>query len=209
MGAFSELVVAQGPCADPAFLRMMEDLEAGYQDPDQRDILHAYGAIMRHIVQSLSTVMSMSPEQSLRHMLMSCVQQHLEHQVGLPLGSTSTPVTRYSESDSHKLADMIKLAMVAISSQYNCTVTPEGLKEALLGPDYLGLGCDLPIPTFMRRMFEVANPSLGPRSTPACQGCASPPHTPVAVNITVHQAPIAAGVQVQSVAVGRITRQHP
>jgi hypothetical protein len=139
MGSFSELVVAQGPCADPTFLRMMEDLEAGYQDPDQQDILHTYGAIMRHIIQSLSTVMSMSPEQSLRHMLMSCVQQQLEHQVGLPLGSTSTPVTRYSESDSHKLADMIKLAMVAISSQYNCTVTPEGLKEALLGPDFLGL----------------------------------------------------------------------
>ena len=188
MSAFAELVVAQEPCADPAFMRMMEELEADYRDPEQLEILRAYRAIMRHIVQSLSTVMSMSPEQSLRHMLMSCVQQHLEHQVGLPSGSTSTPLARYNESDSHKLADMIKLAMVAFSSQHQCTVTPEGLKEALLGPDFLGLGGDLPILVFMRKMFEMNKPSQGPRPTPACHGCASretssPPPTPVAVNI--------------------------
>jgi hypothetical protein len=153
--------------------------------------------------------MSMSPEQSLRHMLMSCVQQQLEHQVGPPLGSTSTAVTRYSESDSHKLADMIRLAIVAVSNQNNCTVTPEGLKDALLGQDFLGLGGALPVPAFMKKMFEVADPSLGPKSTPTCQGCTSPPQTPVAVNITVHQAPVAAGVQGQSITVGRITRQHP
>jgi hypothetical protein len=131
MSAFTELVVAQAPCAYPMFMRMMDLLETEYQDPVQLDMLRTYGPIMRHVVKILSTVMSMTPEQTLKHMLMSCVLQHLgPMHGGPPQGSTSRQVSHYGESNDQKLPDMIKLSRVAFSSQHQCSVTPEGLKEA-------------------------------------------------------------------------------
>ena len=112
-------------------------------------MLHTYEPIMRHVVRCLSTVLSMSREDSLNHMLMFCVQHRLGvmHN-GPPSGSTSTQVVRYGESDNQKLVDMIRLSMLAFSSQNQCPVTPEGLKAALLGPDPLGLGGDQSMQTF-------------------------------------------------------------
>ncbi len=114
---------------------------------------------------------------------------------------------------------MIKLSMVAFSSQHQCSVTPEGLKEALLGPDLLGLGGEPPIPLFMQKMFEQNKAQqeeamADPRPKSTCLSCASRDipstlPTPVAVTITVHQAPTSPGVPMHSPAVGRIMRQHP
>ncbi len=180
----------------------MDLLETEYQNPDQLDMLRTYEPIMRHLVRSLSTVMSMSPEESLNHMLMSCVQ----HRLGImhnapPPGSTSTQLVHYGEPDNQKLADMIRLSMVAFSSQNQCSVTPEGLKAALLGPDPLGLGGDQPMPIFMLKRFVQikAQPEEEveiPRPKSTCLSCAargilaSLP-TPVAVTVRVHQAPVA------------------
>ncbi len=86
---------------------------------------------------------------------MSCVQHQLgTMHGGPPSGSTSKQLADYGEANDQKLADMIKLGMVAFSSQHQRTVTPQGLKAALLGPDRLGLNGGPPIALFMQKMFE-------------------------------------------------------
>jgi hypothetical protein len=50
---------------------------------------------------------------------------------------------------------MIKLGMVAFASKHRRTVTPQGLKAALLGPDHLGLNGGPSSAIFMKKMFET------------------------------------------------------
>jgi hypothetical protein len=127
-------LVVSPPCADTSFMLMMNRAQMKYQDSGKRDTLRQYEPLMRHVVGCLSRVLGITPDASLEHMLMACVQHKLEEMHNPPSDSTNTQVVPQVEPSYQHLANMTRLSLVASAGQSHIPVTPEGLKAALVEP---------------------------------------------------------------------------
>ena len=75
--AFADLVVSPD-CADTSFMLVMDRTERGYQNPDKLTMLRKYEPVTQHILSCVSSILDISQDESLVHMLMACVQQKLK-----------------------------------------------------------------------------------------------------------------------------------
>ncbi len=217
LNAFADLAVSP-PCADTSFMLMMNRAQMRYQESAKLDTLRQYEPLMRHVVGCLSGVLRITLDASLDHMLMACVQHRLEEMHNPPSESPNTQVVPLLEPSLQNLADMVRLSLAASAGHRHIPITPEGFKAALVEPDQLGLGGTRYGQDFMAQVFEQRPAPAHVevvRSFPPCPGCAASPGpqptllTPVAVTVTVHQAPSATPVQMYTSAHNRVTRSHP
>jgi hypothetical protein len=152
--ALADLVVSPD-CADRSFMLIMDRVEMKYHDPVQLGMLYKYEPLAQHILSCMRSVLGITLEESLNHMLMACVQQKLEQLHHQPARSALAPAPPIQVSANQHMADVIRLSLVAGARQgLNLEhVTPEGLKAALIGPDQQGLGGNQFRQAFMQQLF--------------------------------------------------------
>jgi hypothetical protein len=110
MEAMADLVIPL-QIADHSFMLVIDCAEEICKDPDQAEMLGGYEPLARHVINSLMSVMNISPEESLNHMLMTCVQQKVKGLNDKNARTTASLIIHMKMTASQYLADVVSLGL--------------------------------------------------------------------------------------------------
>jgi hypothetical protein len=103
--------------AEPSFLLMINRTEAVFDVPAEAKKLEEYGPMAIYLLNCLTSVMDVTPEQSLNLILMTCIQQRMKGMHEREARSTASIVNNMKMKSSEFLVDVVQLGLVRGSLQ--------------------------------------------------------------------------------------------
>jgi hypothetical protein len=110
MEAMADLVIPL-EIADQSFMLVIDRGEETYKDPNQAEMLRGYEPLARHVINCLMSVMDISQEESLDHMLKMCVQQKVKGLHDKNARTTASLVIHMKMTASEYVADVVRLGL--------------------------------------------------------------------------------------------------